>query len=389
MEFEKLFTKKIHTDANGAKITVRDLYTTLNPQVNYEQFVSSGHAEAVTRMMEPIILEQDEHAPAAVAYWAKRGLVKEFHGENVPMDWDDYEKRTAYKYNREKYQLDEVDWKKWASFVPVSAFRPENKDRRYPLLFALHGGTNLVYTVDSWGYANAAAEKEWIVIVPSIELDEVILEILAEAERLYPVDMSRVYVTGFSYGGTMACRLAHQHPEVFAAAAPCGNLLGDGVFYWVGEEPEPPFDGVPRALEMGTYMPVISIYGDLELMRYPFYASAEVDSLIDGVNLWARVNHAGQLRKEDVMALSGREDISREEKKIGIPLAADCRRTIYADGVTFRIGDLKSADGVVRIRMICEENIPHCPTPEMARQVIDFCGHFSRNLLTKESIYTE
>ena len=395
MTFDQLLNKKIQIDENGAKSSVRDIYSTFNPTVDYQKFIESGHAEAIVRMMEPAIVEPDEHAPSSVAFWAKRGMVKEFHWESVPMDWEKYAARTGYTYNRAKYQLEQDEWKKWVSYVPVSAFRQENRMKKYPLMFVLHGGTNLVHTVEGWGYIDAAAEKEWIVIVPTLEIDEVILEILEEAKRLYPVDESRIYASGFSYGGAMSCRLGQQHPEVFAAVGPCGYWLGNGVFYREGAEPEPPFDGIPRAKAMHTYMPVISIYGDKDGNRYPFFALGDgssfgdsFDAVIDGINLWAEVNDAAPIDKAATRALAGRHDLYPAEQVIGIPLIPECGRQSQADGITYTVADLKSKDGVVRVRLVCEENTPHWPTPEMSRLVMDFCGHFSRDPETKESIYT-
>ncbi len=89
------------------------------------------------------------------------------------------------------------------------------------------------------------------------------------------------------------------------------------------------------------------------------------------------------------MALKDRDDVSIEEKNIGLPLEPDCRRTVVAEGVTNYIGDLKSDDGVVRVRIMCKANIPHWPTREMVRQIFEFFSHFSRDPETKASIYTE
>ena len=77
------------------------------------------------------------------------------------------------------------------------------------------------------------------------------------------------------------------------------------------------------------------------------------------------------------------------EKGLGLPLPADCLKTVVSDGITNYIGDLKSKDGVTRIRIMCMMNIPHWPTPEMVRQMYEFFSHFSRDPKTKESIYTE
>ena len=89
------------------------------------------------------------------------------------------------------------------------------------------------------------------------------------------------------------------------------------------------------------------------------------------------------------MALKAREDVSAEEKNIGLPLAPDCRETVSRDGITSYIASLKSEDGVVRTRIMCTMNMPHWPTPEMNYQAFEFFSHFSRDPVTKESIYTE
>lgn len=98
---------------------------------------------------------------------------------------------------------------------------------------------------------------------------------------------------------------------------------------------------------------------------------------------------AKEISFEDVMALKDRNDISEEEKYIGLPLEPDCRRTVIADGITNYVGDLKSEDGITRIRLMCEMNMPHWPTPEMSRQLLEFFSHFSRNTQTLESIYDD
>ena len=110
-------------------------------------------------------------------------------------------------------------------------------------------------------------------------------------------------------------------------------------------------------------------------------------NLVEGINHWARVNHAPEISVEEVKALKERTDVSEEEKQMGIPLAPDCRRTVVADGIVNYIADLKSEDGICRIRIMCEMNMPHWPTPEMSRQLFEFFSHFSRDTETGESIY--
>ena len=327
-------------------------------------------------------------------------MVKEFHGFDNPMDWDEYGKKTGYRWKTENHPLKQNEKKIWTSLVPVSAFDPKNKGRKYPVVFALHGACNNIFLVEGWGFAQEAAKREWIVIIPSYELEDILEEILEDAKKLYPVDESRVYATGFSYGGWASNRLGNQRPDIFAAVGPCGTSI-DNAFnngHDDDREPIPPFDGVPRALELKTYMPVINVYGDKDGERFPFYnfqgkkfPLSQMENpadLIEGINSWARVNHAKEINIDDVMALKDRIDISEAERDIGMPLSIDCRKSYVKDGVLYHIGDIKSEDGVARIRIVAEMNIPHWPTPEMARLIFEFFSHFSRDPITKESIYT-
>ena len=395
MDYERFLDRQFRMTDDGRIDRVRDLYTTFNPQVDLDQLRTSGYLDALAVMMEPILGDFDDHSPRKVAYWAKHGMVKEFHGEDTPMSWTEYEAKTGYHWEDPERRGPQNNFKKWNSFVPVSAFRPENRGRKYPAVVVLHGGFNPIGIIDGWGFVQEAAKREWIVLVPAIELDDIIDEVLAEAKRLYPIDESRIYAAGFSYGGFMSNLLGCKRPDVYAAVAPCGAPISNGyVEQAIGPEPQTPFDGKPRAEALHTYMPVINIAGNLDGNRFPLYDyqvsvpwQPDLAGLVEGINVWARMNDAPEITVDEVLALKDKEGISAEERALGLPLAPDCRRTVVADGITNYIGDLKSADGVTRVRIMCEMNMPHWPTPEMSRQLFSFFSHFRRDPVTKESIY--
>ena len=81
------------------------------------------------------------------------------------------------------------------------------------------------------------------------------------------------------------------------------------------------------------------------------------------------------------------EPIAVVEKLLGLPLGANCGTMKTADGVEYAIGDFPSADGVTRVRVVCEENVPHWPTPELSRLVVEYFSHFERDPETGESVY--
>lgn len=395
MDNEKFLDKQFKMTDAGRIDRVRDLYTTFNPEVDLDEMKSCGYLDALAVMMEPVLDQFDDHAPENIAYWAKLGMVKEFHGEDEPMSWEAYELKNGYHWEDPDRQGIQNRFKKWNSFVPVSAFQEKNKDRKYPVVVVLHGGFNPISIIDGWGFVQEAAERVWIVIVPSIELDDIIDEILAEAKKLYSIDESRIYATGFSYGGFMTNLLGNKRPDVYAAVGPCGVPISNGFCEKeIGPEPQLPFDGISRAAQKNTYMPIINIAGNLDGNRFPLYnykkaiaGPLKMEDLVEGINHWARVNHAPEISVEEVKALKERTDVSEEEKQMGIPLAPDCRRTVVADGIVNYIADLKSEDGICRIRIMCEMNMPHWPTPEMSRQLFEFFSHFSRDTETGESIY--
>ena len=158
----------------------------------------------------------------------------------------------------EKYDIKQNENKIWTSFAK-SALNLRTRIASISCLCA-SGACNNIFLMEGWGFIQEAAKREWIAIVPSLELDDIIEEILEEAKELYPIDESRVYATGFSYGGWASNRLGNQRPDIFAAVGPCGASIDNAFAEGSSDdrEPIPPFDGIPRALELGTYMPLLT-----------------------------------------------------------------------------------------------------------------------------------
>jgi predicted peptidase len=109
------------------------------------------------------------------------------------------------------------------------------KEKRWPLILYLHGSSlrgTLVDRVKTYGLPHRLAQQTdfpFIVVSPQCfpgqtwSDPEALIRLLDEVERRYPVDRTRVYLTGFSMGGGGAWLLASRYPERFAAVAPlCG-----------------------------------------------------------------------------------------------------------------------------------------------------------------------
>jgi predicted peptidase len=107
--------------------------------------------------------------------------------------------------------------------------------KKYPLICFLHGagerGAN-VWQVAKHGPAKRAVDDPafpFIVVSPQCPAGQIwsrdaLLLLLDEVMKAYPVDPSRVYLTGLSMGGYGSWDLALAYPERFAAVAPiCGG----------------------------------------------------------------------------------------------------------------------------------------------------------------------
>jgi predicted peptidase len=107
--------------------------------------------------------------------------------------------------------------------------------KKWPLILFLHGagerGTD-VWLVAKHGppkIDTTATNFPFIVVSPLCPngqswSEDVLLALLDDIEKNYPVDTKRVYLTGLSMGGFGAWNLALSHPEKFAAVAPiCGG----------------------------------------------------------------------------------------------------------------------------------------------------------------------
>lgn len=129
-------------------------------------------------------------------------------------------------------------------YVPPS-YRPGG-DRKYPLVVALHGMNGKPLSMIRWffGRDDEAHGSEWedrhpgdvdpidaFVVAPNAhgnamyrELGETdVMNVLAWAEKFFPIDARRVTITGVSMGGIGAAWIPLRFPDRFAAAAPlCG-----------------------------------------------------------------------------------------------------------------------------------------------------------------------
>jgi len=122
------------------------------------------------------------------------------------------------------------------------------RDRSYPLVFVLHGGTGNAENAMRMSQMSPKADKEgFIVVYPNgtgkfkdrllhwndgrehaqTEADDIVFfrQLISQLEKDYSIDPKRIYATGISNGGVMTYRLGCELSDVLAAIAPVAAAL--------------------------------------------------------------------------------------------------------------------------------------------------------------------
>lgn len=375
------FDRKLSTLDGEKQDTLRDLLVAMGDNTFDDEFYISSQQGAHFLKHHQLLLKYRDGMDNGVRnFWRNygKGLIKELHDTDTDTPW--------------------------MSYVPVSAHLPENRGKKYPLLFQVNRKTD--FLAEGYGHAFICAEEEVILVYPYIYPNtpvklsladegrampkgENILKILERCLEQLPVDQGRMYLAGFSSPGFRAAAFACQHPSLFA-----GVMLNSFLFPYFWDLPSE-----EEQKEMGRCrIPVININGKCDYGRpVPVYQDLHentnnghdhdrtMEEAMLRPNLWFKANDCPTISLDKALETRTFSSERQAEKEIGLPCPKAYTHVI--DDVNHYIADFPSRDGIVRVRLIAVENCPHWMHGSFARLQWNFIRHFSRDLSTGASIY--
>ena len=306
------------------------------------------------------LMRWPEDSDECRAYWAgyEKGLRKEVHGTGA---------------------------EKWSSFVPLAAER--DPERRFPLIFCLHGAHNPIQLAESYGVMQLAAREECVVIAPEDENEAHVEALRAYAVAHLPVDPSRIYLIGYSFGGFMSARIGLSHPEHYAGVGMGGMLFAgdvrghelDGIWY---EPFSLSVEMLRHAEEIG--LPALLFMGEREMLRLlPLWREPEGEVRDGVIPLGSRDKQAAFSRWRkiggcpDTAFLAEGEGKNETERRIGARFERVEIRE-YA-GRKYYLGDSVREDGECLFRTVACGEMVHWPTDAFVPLFWEQIGRYARD----------
>jgi pimeloyl-ACP methyl ester carboxylesterase len=227
-----------------------------------------------------------------------------------------------------------------------------------------------------------AAQGECIVLFFALEHpddNDLFADILEDAAGLYPVDKTRVYITGHSHDGLFAYEFAYRHPDIITAVAtlgdPCGlTYFGDPKMCIKDEQIE-----VLKNIDI----PVINMLGTNEGgAMVPTPGTKDFEDFAIAWQRRLKASRCPMKTAEDIKLAQSSEDYAT--RKLGLPV--DRTSVIWSHGFEHYIGEVKNIDGKYHLSLFISQNMPHTTTPFMLDMAWSFLRRFARDPKTKKII---
>lgn len=360
-------------DATTPEPTLKRVLNFLSGRVDDDKFINSALGEKTAEIWYPHMLYEDQMDQGLLDYWAEKGLKKEafYDDENGDSIVGDY-----------------------FVYTPTSAEQPENG---YPVIVLFHGGGEVAYQTETFGFCDIAA-REGIILVAADswgtgstdeEFSMNANNILKVLKENYPVDESRIYSVGSSGGGNSAMRFAIANIDEIAAASVMDQPVSLNT-RWFTVTDEQVAEMQEKTLPMvwgGGTADCNGLHGILTdngrgEMTTDFFESSEgaEEQFISG---WNSLMKAFGIEGKDITSrLDFLENPANKAEELdGYPFDNVTDIDTTGTSPTYEC----TMNGSEDMALYLVENRPHMPCGYDAENIWSFISKYSRNAETKKS----
>ncbi len=255
----------------------------------------------------------------------------------------------------------------WYQFIPaaVQETMENGTDETYPLILCFHGGgDHPLYEAESMGWAQLCIDQNVIMVSPQGDGDDELNALIDYMIENYPVDESRIYLTGFSRGAGTAMSLASAYPERIAAMSPMSLNVEESIEKLTETDFDYDYD-----------LPVCFVGQGLE------YVTTDLDYHYKWTD---QIRLIWQL--DEIDPYDGELDYSTYPYW-GFP-SDDQLRNETQTGIAIWSGYQYDEDGVPMVALMHTEKTTHTHYAGYAELVWSWMSQFSRDTDTGEVIYT-
>ena len=260
---------------------------------------------------------------------------------------------------------------------------PIGNDKKIPLLICMKEvrSCNEFHTLTALQFYSEhlklAAMGECMLLyfaMESPEDNELLMEIMDEVAAQYPVDCSRIYLTGQSHNGYLALDFACRHIDRITAVATLNDRHGISSPAYA-QESVPVTDAMVERLQSHE-LPLINICGQIEnAFPHTQPGSEERAQAIDAYRRRLTAFHCPEKSVAEVEAALESPDLA--ERRNGV--VADRTELRYMMGHEVYIADVRNNDGRWQLRFVSLDNLPHMISPQMAELSWEFLRRFARD----------
>lgn len=260
---------------------------------------------------------------------------------------------------------------RWYEWIPDSVLKTQQKGtgETYPLVLDLHGrGDHEIYEAESNGWIEVAGEEKVIVVAPFDTSTTAVVNLLNEIEDKYPVDPSRIYMTGYSAGGRATWAVSSLIPERFAAIAPMSSP---------GSTVDPGFAGKAATVDLPTFFSAATNERDaVQLPNANFPVKQVKVSNLNALTTYMNVNEITPPGGYDFTA----------HGIFGFPTEAPLDYVTRWDFV-ITAGTLSDEAGVPMMQIATGQNLDHTHYMDYAPIAWDYMKQFTRQVGTGNVTY--